>query len=575
PQLQGALRVLVYRGPCAVAVSLHRRNGFPLALGLALWECYNRLALDLIAGPDVVALSYETFVRNPDAETEALFEQLVQRGASGLSRPGRSVFEPGLERSGSAAAALARARALLTPAQEALDETLVAVCAGSGPASKPMPADDLLLARIHDIAGAMHELATVRETALQRDEWQQKFDTCSGQVRREQERAQELLAERDAVAAERDSATFQLEATTAELAATRDESARLLDATTAALAETRAESTRLFDIITGIHTRLLRHELSVIGRLQRALRRVYAILRLRASAPGAYEDVLEDASKHFALHHLQPPGKVPGKLSQLSAVCRYIVKHPVSSFRGVSIFRLQRALQVMIRSTPADFSVWVQSRFPEIVHPGDGGVPSELGPELDTLELEFPAVSAPLVSIIVPVYNSYRMTVHCLASILEHTRDVSYEVILADDHSTDATVSIAQRIRNIRIVRNRRNQGFLLNCNGAAASGSGRYLVFLNNDTAVCKGWLQPMLTLLQQRPDAGVVGPRLLFPDGKLQEAGGIVWRDGSGWNYGRCDDPRKPEYEYVKEVDYVSGACLMLPRTLWSQLGGFDARF
>ncbi|MFO7551201.1 MAG: glycosyltransferase [Haliea sp.] len=596
PQLQGALRVLVYRGPCAVAVSLHRRNGFPLALGLALWEYYNRLALDLVAGPDVVALSYETFIRDPDAETEALFDQLAYRGASGLSRPGRSVFEPGLQRSGSAAAALARAQALLTPAQQALDETLVAVCASSGPASSPVPADELLLARIHDIAGAMHELATVRETALQRDEWQQKFDSCSGQVRREQERAQELLAERDAVAAERDaavsrqdalladyeavlaqrdSATFQLEATTAELAASSEQSARLLDATTAALAETRAESARLLDIITDIHTRLLRHELSVIGSLQRALRRVYAILRLRASAPGAYEDVLEDARKHFSLHHLQLPGKVPGKLSQLSAVCRYIVKHPVSSFRGISIFRLQRALQVMIRSTPADFSVWVQSRFPEIVHPGDDGVPSELDPELDTLELEFPAVSAPLVSIIVPVYNSYRMTVHCLASILEHTRDVSYEVILADDHSTDATVSIAQRIRNIRIVRSRRNQGFLLNCNGAAASASGRYLVFLNNDTAVCKGWLQPMLTLLQQRPDAGVVGPRLLFPDGKLQEAGGIVWRDGSGWNYGRCDDPRKPEYEYVKEVDYVSGACLMLPRTLWSQLGGFDTRF
>ncbi|MDO8862510.1 glycosyltransferase [Haliea sp. E1-2-M8] len=550
PHLQGALRVLVYRGPCAVAVSLNRRNGFPLALGLALWEYYNRLVLDLAAGADVVALSYETFVRDPAGQTGALFNQLEGLGARGLSRPGRSVFEPHLQHSGSAVDALARAQALLTPAQRVLDEALVAVCANAGSAPKPVPADDLLLARIRDMAGAMRELATVRETALQRDELQEKFDICAGQMQSEQERARELLAQ-------------------------RDEAVSQLDATTSALADARAEAAELLQVITGIHSRLLSFELSLIGRLQRALRRVYAALRLRVSTPGAYEDVLAEARMHFSLHHLQLPGKVPGKLSQLSAVCRYIVKHPVSSFRGVSVFRLQRALEIMIRSTPADFSVWVQSRFPEIVHPGEGGVPSELGPELDTLELEFPAVSTPLVSIIVPVYNSYRMTMHCLASILEHTLDVSYEVVLADDHSTDATASIGQRVRNIRILRSEKNQGFLLNCNGAAATACGRYLVFLNNDTAVCKGWLQPMLTLLEQRPDAGVVGPRLLFPDGKLQEAGGIIWRDGSGWNYGRCDDPRKPEYEYVKEVDYVSGACLMLPRALWSRLGGFDTRF
>ncbi len=181
----------------------------------------------------------------------------------------------------------------------------------------------------------------------------------------------------------------------------------------------------------------------------------------------------------------------------------------------------------------------------------------------------------PLVSIVIPVYNQVHYTYACLCSIIDHTEDVSYEVIIADDVSEDATRELEQYTKNLVISRNTTNQGFLRNCNQAAKHARGRYIVFLNNDTQVTPGWLSSLVKLIESDSSIGMVGSKLVYPDGRLQEAGGIIWSDGSGWNYGRLDDPDKAEYNYVKDVDYISGAAIMIHRKLWQQIGGFDERF
>jgi GT2 family glycosyltransferase len=189
--------------------------------------------------------------------------------------------------------------------------------------------------------------------------------------------------------------------------------------------------------------------------------------------------------------------------------------------------------------------------------------------------LELATSNEPVISIIIPVYNQSVYTFKCLSSLANINDNLKFEVLVIDDCSTDDTQEILAQIKGIRAVKNRHNSGFIESCNRCASLAKGEYLVFLNNDTVPQTNCFDELLETLKLHPDAGLVGAKLLYPDGKLQEAGGIIWNDASGWNYGRLDDPNKPEYCYLREVDYCSGACIMVPKVLFEKLGGFDTRY
>ena len=181
------------------------------------------------------------------------------------------------------------------------------------------------------------------------------------------------------------------------------------------------------------------------------------------------------------------------------------------------------------------------------------------------------------VSIVIPLFNKLELTHQCLKAILQNTRYANYEIIFVDNGSTDETPGYLRKLKlpNVKLVLNEQNLGFVKGCNKGAELADGEFILFLNNDTRVQPGWLEALVKTMQERPDCGVVGSKLIYPDGKLQEAGGIIFSDGLGWNYGRGMNPNDPRFNFVREVDYVSGAALMIRKSLWRKIGGFDERF
>jgi GT2 family glycosyltransferase len=288
----------------------------------------------------------------------------------------------------------------------------------------------------------------------------------------------------------------------------------------------------------------------------------------------------------------QDLARARGRIAELEASTSWRVTAPLRSV-GTGVLRLRRAfarftqraryvrqrvplaLHVLAEDGPAALAARVRAKLRAPRFAASVPAPSELV-EIGALRLETcDAGTQPAVSIVIPVYGHHDHTFNCLRSLERFTALARVEIIVVDDASPEPAAQALAGVEGVRFLRAAVNGGFIASCNLGAAAARGEFLVLLNNDIQVTEGWLGALLAVFDSRPDAGLVGARLVYPDGRLQEAGGIVWRDGSAWNWGRGDDPEKPPYRYLRAVDYCSGACLALRTRDWQALEGFDRAY
>ena len=236
---------------------------------------------------------------------------------------------------------------------------------------------------------------------------------------------------------------------------------------------------------------------------------------------------------------------------------------------------------------PNDLFAQTPSRFESLRKQLDAGRPPEeiaqLSRIVDTLEagyenlkldpLTFPEIKDPDVSVVIPAHNKIAVTYSCLASLLLAWNNASFEVILVDDASSDETATIENLVTGITVVRHQEAQRFIRACNAGAAQARGRFVVLLNNDTEPTSGWLDELIAAFDRFDNVGLVGSKLLYPDGSLQDAGGIVWNSGDPWNYGNRQNPWEPRFSYARQADYLSGAAMMTTKEIWDKLGGLSA--
>ena len=578
--LPGLRTIIMVRNPLEVAYSMHKRNGLSYALGLRLWEIYNRSALAHSSLEARLITSYPAFFAGPERELQkiAAFAGLRQANisaAAGLITAGRRHTSFSVEQmidAGVSPEIVSLYQSLTSgDARPSAEPVIKGSDPLAGARSSIVPniteAEDIrreLARRRGDEIAHREEIGRHRETIEglrqelgvnnvraaaeinRRDgrieELQNSYARLDEMLEREQERSRSALREQIRLGQERDH-----------------------------LAERFTQTNQL---LQNISVRLSDYEtrnFTLIERLRKQFLEMKKLLRLLDQIDTA--SVLLRSSRRWKL------------ANPFTALRALITGKPLEGFghldKNVAKYRAWRTAHPEMETLEQDIQALRTYGLPSeavsvpATEASCATVETQLKPPPPVDPIEFIRPEHPEISIIIPVYNQLDYTRACLASIQHNSELESYEVIVLDDCSTDATQEVVCNVPGVIYLRAETNAGFIASCNRGARRARGKYLVFLNNDTTVTRGWLRELRETFISEPDAGLVGSKLVYPDGRLQEAGGIIWRDGSGWNRGKFKDQAHPQFNYLREVDYCSAASVMIPKELFETLGGFDSKY
>ncbi len=612
--------VAIHRSPLSVADSLRSRNGFSREKSLLIWLAYNWSLVTGIANSDLplAITDYDELMAAPEAELSRVLAAIhLEPDAAQLAAFAREFVDPSLRHSQSSLddlssapeARLAHSLAVelraLSPqsSQVALRQQVANLAAADlGERIDARLQTFLPKDRSGMVASLRTELDDRSEALRQALGWQEVASRLERELVEAREQSQTEIERLNMLLNDR-AADYEKQISTGreELAQARDSSqreiARLDEEKVSAARVYQAEIDRLNSAMQAAATR---YE-SEIGRLNEKVDahqgEIDDLHGHMNDVAAAYESQIKaEQDERTAVH--EEYSRIIEELEsswsyRLGRVLTWPIRWPLAKVRGSETGQLLLSAVTQPRRTLAQVSPRRVFNFLDILVRRRGDLlqtfrhyrerldqstqtlklPDERPVDVDSLSFQVHA--EPRVSVIIPIYNQLDYTLGCLQSISDNLPGCSIEIIVADDCSTDDSQAMLSKIPGVRYTRNPKNLQFLLSVNQAAQQARGEYVFLLNNDTRVLPGWLDSLVELLDSKPDVGVTGSRLLYPDGRLQEAGGIVWNDASAWNFGRLDDPEKPEYNYLKEVDYISGAALMVRRELFEQVGYFDERY
>jgi O-antigen biosynthesis protein len=179
-------------------------------------------------------------------------------------------------------------------------------------------------------------------------------------------------------------------------------------------------------------------------------------------------------------------------------------------------------------------------------------------------------------SVVIPIHNRAALTARCLDALLATPDDAIGEIIVVDDASTDSTAALlAKRAEDVRVVRHDRNTGFAASCNDGVAAAGCEWVVLLNNDTIPQRDWLGGLVRYASDRQRLGAVGSKLLFPNGTIQHAGVVFSRELTPQHVYLGFPGDHPATAKSRQFQAVTGACMLVRRSVFDETGGFDPAF